>query len=181
MHSTTGWPRIRSTVRAVWTSRVSRHATPGWSSNRSAALVSGQPPQASGTLPVEIHLAVDAHGLPGRALVTQGPAADCTPASRRIEGINADHLFADQGYDPDAILGMARTRGMNAVIPPKKNRTVQRSYDKELYKLRHLVENAFPRLKRWRGIATHYAKNTPSFLASTSAVSHPGSISPDYP
>ncbi len=30
-----------------------------------------------------------------------------------------------------------------AVIPPKRNRKVQREYDKDLYKLRHLVENAF--------------------------------------
>ena len=104
--------------------------------------------------------------MPVRALVTQGPAADCTQAAKLIEGIDADHLIADKGYDTDAILEVARARGMNAVIPPKKNRTVQRSCDKELYQLCHLVENAFPHLKRWRGIATRYAKNTASFLAA---------------
>ena len=56
---------------------------------------------------------------------------------------------------------------MNAVIPPRKSRKVQREYDKDIYKLRHLVENAFLHLKRWRGIATRYAKNTASFLAAT--------------
>ena len=35
-----------------------------------------------------------------------------------------------------------------------------------LYKLRHLVENAFLHLKRWRGIATRYAKNLKSFVAA---------------
>ena len=35
-----------------------------------------------------------------------------------------------------------------------------------LYKLRHLVENAFLHLKRWRGIATRYAKNLSSFVRS---------------
>jgi len=55
---------------------------------------------------------------------------------------------------------------MKPVIPPKKNRRVARRYDKELYKARHLVENAFLHLKRWRGIATRYAKNTASFLAA---------------
>ena len=105
--------------------------------------------------------------MPVRVLVTQGPAADCTQAGRLIEGIDADHLIADKGYDTDAILELARTRGMNAVIPPKKNRIVQRPYDEDLYKLRHLVENAFLMLKRWRGIATRYAKNSDSFLAAT--------------
>ncbi|SFP59579.1 Transposase DDE domain-containing protein [Nitrosomonas cryotolerans] len=55
---------------------------------------------------------------------------------------------------------------MEIVILSKKNRTVRRSYDKQRYKLRHLVENAFLHLKRWRGIATKYAKNTASFLAA---------------
>jgi transposase len=104
--------------------------------------------------------------MPVRILITQGTTADCTQAGHLIEGLNADHLIADQGYDTDAILDQANNRGMIAVIPPKKNRTVQRPYDEDLYKLRHLVENAFLHLKRWRGIATRYAKNTASFLAA---------------
>jgi len=60
----------------------------------------------------------------------------------------------------------AEKQGMKAVIPPRKNRKIQREYDKDIYKLRHLVENAFLHLKRWRGIATRYAKNTASFLAA---------------
>jgi transposase len=83
-----------------------------------------------------------------------------------MEGIAAEHLIADKGYDSDAIVNQATSRGMHAVIPPRKNRTTQRPYDEELYKLRHLVENAFLHLKRWRGIATRYAKHTASFLAA---------------
>ncbi len=55
---------------------------------------------------------------------------------------------------------------MTVVIPPRKNRKEMREYDEELYKLRHLVENAFLHLKRWRGVATRYAKNADSFLAA---------------
>ena len=80
--------------------------------------------------------------------------------------MKAEYLLADKGYDSDAIIERARQQGMTAVIPPRKNRTVQRAYDEDLYKLRHLVENAFLHLKRWRGIATRYAKNTASFLAA---------------
>ncbi len=52
------------------------------------------------------------------------------------------------------------------VIPPKKNRKEQRGYDKYLYKLRHLAENCFLSLKRWRGIATRYAKTSDAFVAA---------------
>ncbi len=103
--------------------------------------------------------------MPVRVLITQGTTADCTQAGRLIEGFDASYLLADRGYDSNAIIEQARKQGMEAVIPPKKNRTAQRFYDKELYKMRHLVENAFLHLKRWRGIATRYAKNTTSFLA----------------
>jgi transposase len=57
-------------------------------------------------------------------------------------------------------------QGIKSVIPPKNNRKDQREYDTDIYNLRHLVENAFLHLKRWRGVATRYAKNTASFLAA---------------
>ena len=98
--------------------------------------------------------------------ITAGATADCSQAQRLIEGLDAENLLADRGYDADAIVRQAEDMGMQVVIPPKKNRKVQRKYDKDLYKLRHLVENAFLHLKRWRGIATRYAKNTASFLAA---------------
>ena len=132
-------------------------------------------------LNTQIHLAVDAHGLLVRIVITEGPRADCTQAGRLIEGINADHLIADKGYDTDAILEQATAQGMNAVIPPKKNRVTPRSYDEDLYKLRHLVENAFLSLKRWRGIATRYAKSTISFSSPfKSGVSPFGPVSRSY-
>ncbi|MCI8552454.1 MAG: IS5 family transposase [Lawsonibacter sp.] len=75
-----------------------------------------------------------------------------------IEGISAETLLADRGYDTNDILAYAVSAGMEPVIPSKKNRKEQRDYDKYLYKQRHLVENCFLILKRWRGIATRYAK-----------------------
>ena len=113
-----------------------------------------------------MHLAVDAHGMPVRAIITQGTTADCTQAIALIDGFIAENLLADRGYDTDAILGQVERQGMLPVIPPKKNRKEQRNYDKELYKTRHLIENAFLYLKQWRGIATRYAKNAASFLAA---------------
>jgi len=109
---------------------------------------------------------VDAHGMPLRGIVSDGPTADCTQAHALIEGLDAAYLLADKGYDADVIVEECQKNGTEPVIPPKKNRKIQRKYDKELYRERHLMENAFLHLKRWRGIATRYAKNAASFLAA---------------
>ncbi|WP_165177722.1 transposase, partial [Desulfovibrio sp. ZJ369] len=77
-----------------------------------------------------------------------------------------EYLLGDKGYDSDAFVEKVEANGSTAVIPPRKNREKQRDYDNYVYKLRHLVENAFQVLKQWRGVATRYAKNTASFLAA---------------
>ena len=83
-----------------------------------------------------------------------------------INGIEAEKLLADKGYDTQEVIDAALCRNMEVVIPPRRNRKEQRTYDRYLYRVRHLVENAFLHLKRWRGIATRYAKRASSFLAA---------------
>ncbi len=104
--------------------------------------------------------------MPVRVVVTDGTVADCSMAGELIEGIDADYLLADRGYDTDNVLEHAEEAGMEAVIPPKKNRKIQRKYDKNIYENRYQVENSFLKLKGWRGIATRYAKTTTSYKAS---------------
>ena len=111
-------------------------------------------------------MAVDAHGMPVRVIVTEGTTADCTQAHDLIQGIKADYLLADRGYDSDASIEDALLCNIKPVIPTRKNRVKKRKYDYYLYTLRHLVENAFLHLKQWWGIATRYAKNTASFLSA---------------
>ena len=108
---------------------------------------------------------MDAHGLPVKMIITGGTTADCTQAQALIDGLSAECLMADKAYDTNALLQWCDDNNALSVIPSKANRKHQRSYDKELYKLRHLVENAFLKLKQFRGIATRYAKTTKSFLA----------------
>ena len=104
--------------------------------------------------------------MPVRIIVTSGTVPDCQQACALIDEFSAEWLLADKGYDSGKIIDKAASQNMKAVIPPRKNRKEQRDYDKDLYKLRHLIENAFLHLKRWRGIATRYAKNTASFVAA---------------
>ena len=56
--------------------------------------------------------------------------------------------------------------GKTVVIPPKSNRRSPRTYDRDLYKARHLIENFFARLKQFRAIATRYDKAARNFLAA---------------
>ena len=93
-------------------------------------------------LNTKIHLAVDAHGMPLRVIITKGTEADCNQAGSLTKDIPAEHLIADKGYDSEEIINDAISNNMIPVIPPRKNRKEQRNYDKHLYKVRHLVENA---------------------------------------
>lgn len=109
-----------------------------WSGGRQ----SGHEPHKRG-LTTKIHLAVDAHGMPLRAVITEGTRADCKEACAVIDGFTAEALLADRAFDTDAVVEAAIQRGMKVVIPPKKSRKKKREYDRYLYKARHLVENAF--------------------------------------
>ena len=104
--------------------------------------------------------------MPVRVLVTEGTAADCSQAVELIEGIDAESLLADKAYDTNAILSYCEEHEVIPVVPPKRNRKHPGAYDVPLYRHRHWVENAFLWLKRWRGIATRYARNAASFLAA---------------
>ena len=111
-------------------------------------------------------MAVDAHGMPIRTIITDGTTHDSRQAEDLIDGFKAQNILADKAYDSDSIIEKSILQEINPVIPPERNRKIQRDYDKDLYKIRHLVENAFLQLKQWRGIATRYLKNTKSFLAA---------------
>jgi len=109
--------------------------------------------------------------MPVRFIITAGTVADCSQAIQLITEIKAEQLIADKGYDTNAIVEFAANNGMTVTIPPKKNRKIQREYDKDIYKLRHLVENAFLKLKRFRGVATRYTKTTSAFTGAVTLAS----------
>ena len=80
--------------------------------------------------------------------------------------IQAEVLIADKGYDADRrVRAVLAAAGKTAVIPPRRNRKNPASYDKELYKKRHLIENFFSRLKDFRAVATRYEKTGRNFLS----------------
>tara|TARA_R110002167_G_scaffold204404_7_gene408506 strand:+ start:1535 stop:1888 length:354 start_codon:yes stop_codon:yes gene_type:complete len=110
-------------------------------------------------------------GNPVRFLLTPGQASEYGQANHLIEGIKADFVMADKGYDSDSFVASIRASGASPVIPPRKNRTSPRDYDKVLYKERNLVERAFQKLKHYRRIATRYERVEKHYTAMLSLVS----------
>jgi len=108
----------------------------------------------------KIHLAVDSYGLPIEFIITGGEVHDSKAANELIELLpQGDFVVADKGYDSEAIREKIRERNSIPVIPRKKNSLLGNAdIDWCLYKYRHLVENAFARLKHFRAIATRYDK-----------------------
>ncbi len=83
-----------------------------------------------------------------------------------IEGFVAKCLLAGKAYGTNELYEYALEHGIELVVSSKKHRIDQREYDEYLRKIRHFVETAFLHLKRWRGIATRYAKNINAFAAA---------------
>jgi len=58
--------------------------------------------------------------MPLRAIVTSATQADCSQAGALINGLKAEHLIADKGYDSDAIVHKAQEQNIQPQIPPVK-------------------------------------------------------------
>ena len=82
----------------------------------------------------------------------------------------ADTLLANKGYDPDrGVIYPLKVEGKSAVISPRHHRKTLRTYDTELYKARHLIENFFANLKQYRAIAMRYDPRAVNFPACDSS------------
>ena len=115
----------------------------------------------------KIHALVDALGNPLAFMLTPGQAHDLEGADALLPQMAADTLLADKAFDADRrVIEPLLAAGKTAVIPPKSNRKIQRHYDKEAYKARHLIENFFCKLKKYRAIATRYDKTARNLIAA---------------
>ena len=115
----------------------------------------------------KIHTLVDALGNPLSFSLTAGQAHDLNSADALLPLMQADILLADKAYDADRrVIEPLRVAGKTPIIPSKANRKIQRSYDKEIYKERHLIETFYCKLKQFRAIATRYDKTARNFLAA---------------
>jgi len=96
-------------------------------------------------------------------MLTPGNVADVKAAPELLaRASQARYVIADKGYDADALRRLLRTKGTVPVIPGRSSRKRAIRYDRERYRARHLVENAFCRLKD----STRYDKLAANFLSA---------------
>jgi len=127
--------------------------------------------EKSRRLSTKIHIAVDALGNPLHLLLTAGQCHDSPQAARLIEGYEPQALIADKGYYSDALIQAVTAKGIEAVIPPKKNQLVQREYDQHLYRERHLIECFINKIKQYRRVFSRFEKLSKKYLGFLSFVS----------
>lgn len=82
-----------------------------------------------------------------------------------VTGFKPGAVIRDKGFDSDAFIAYIEALEAKAVIPPKKNRTIERVLDMNLYADRNKIERFFGRIKQYRRIATRYEKTARNYLA----------------
>jgi transposase len=120
--------------------------------------------RSRGGLSTKIHVAGDALGNPVRLIASPGQRNDIAFTHDLVDGFEAGATIADKGYDADHLHEKIAETGAEIVIPPKRNRKVQRPYNTYLYKERNLIERFFNKLKQFRRVATRYDKLLANFM-----------------
>ncbi|WP_235988130.1 IS5 family transposase, partial [Roseibium aggregatum] len=115
----------------------------------------------------KIHALTDVISRPFAFMLTGGNAADSPVVPHLLAGLKgARYLLADKGYDANALRKHLRQSAIVPVIPGRSNRKRTIRYDETRYKSRHLIENAFCRLKDFRRVPTRYDKLARNFLSA---------------
>ncbi|HYV35802.1 MAG TPA: IS5 family transposase [Gemmataceae bacterium] len=142
------------------TVRAHQHAAGAEDSNAEAEALG----RSRGGFTTKIHLACDEMGNPIKIILTAGQVHDVTQGPELIADLQAEKVIADKGYDSDDFISAIESTDTEAVIPPRRNRNEQRTYDKTAYKKRNVVERLINGLKQCRRVATRYEKTARNFL-----------------
>jgi transposase len=121
-------------------------------------------------LTTKIGALVDALGNLISFVLVPGQRHDVNLVDKLMNGVACDAFLGDKAFDANKVREFLASKGVEAVIPPRKGTKGADGYDREKYKWRHLVENFFCRIKAFRRIATRYEKTDVCFAAMIYAV-----------
>lgn len=111
----------------------------------------------------KIHALTDGLGRCIDFILTEGQVDESTQTELLLKGKTPENVLGDKAYDSDAIRNLVESMGAKAVIPSRSCRKEEIEYDRHTYKERHLVENFFQFIKRYRRIGTRYEKTAQNY------------------
>ena len=83
-----------------------------------------------------------------------------------VSSPEAEVVVADKGYDSQILRELIKSRNAKHVIPRKGNsKQGNNDIDWCMYRYRHLVENAFLKINKYRAVATRYDKLARNYLS----------------
>jgi len=98
-------------------------------------------------------------------ILRPGNEAEIKSAVELLGDLSDCVVLADKGYDSDELRNHVKKLGGVALIPGRKNRKKKVFYVKEVGKKRHVVENYFARVKRYRRVGTRYDRLSETFVS----------------
>lgn len=113
----------------------------------------------------KIHALTNGKGQALNFILTPGNNHEVTVAVDLLEYGEGRIVLGDKGYDSDHLRAEIEEAGGIAQIPGKSNRRKEVFYVKEIARIRHVVENYFCKVKRFRRIATRYDRISETYIS----------------
>ena len=100
-----------------------------------------------------------------RLSLMPGQRHDSVGVAPLIKGLEFQGFIADKAFDKNKIIADLTGRGAKIVVSQMSGRTAPLVIDADIYKWRHLIENFFCKLKKFKRIDTRSDKTDTSFEA----------------
>ena len=107
----------------------------------------------------------DALGNLVKFVLMPGQHHDTKGVKELIADVRFDALLADKAFDANWLIQELNRRGAQVVISQMPRRRSPLEIDREVYKWRHLIENFFCKLKKFKRIAMRSDKTDSSIAA----------------
>jgi len=120
--------------------------------------------QTKGGLNTKIAAVVDGLGRAVAVCLAPGQRNDQKAVAPLLDGLRGAWAVADRGFDSATFRHELTQRHARPCIPPRRTSRIVYFYLERLYQHRHVVENFFGRIKRFRRIGTRYEKLAETFL-----------------
>jgi len=98
-------------------------------------------------------------------ILLPGNEAEIKTAFRLLGDVRNKIVLADRGYDSNTFRDAIFEAGGVSLIPQRKTAKTKKLYIRDVARIRHVVENYFARVKRFRRVGTRYDRLAESFLS----------------